>query len=47
MPGNRADDRAEQKEMIVLDGTTRYNQELRQANRERHLATAFTAGKSM
>ena len=47
MLGDRIGDRAEQKEMIVLDGTTQCDQELRQANRERHLDAAFRAGKSL
>lgn len=45
MLNDRIFDRADQKEMIVLDGTTRYNDELRKANWEKHLETAFEAGE--
>lgn len=33
--------------MIILDGTTKFNPELRQANWEKHLKTAFEAGKNL
>ena len=46
MLNDRIFDRADQKEMIVLDGTTRYNDELRKANWEKHLETAFEAGRN-
>ena len=45
MLGDRIFDRARRKEMIILDGTSRHNPQLLEANRERHLATAFNAGK--
>jgi len=44
MLGDRFFDRAESKEMIILDGTTKFNPELRQANWEKHLKTTFEAG---
>ena len=47
MLGDRIFDRAEEKEMIVLDGTTKFDLELREANWEKHLQTAFAAGKNL
>lgn len=47
MLGDRIFDRAETKEMIILDGTTKFNPELRQANWDKHLKTAFEAGKDL
>ena len=44
MLGDRIFDRAETKEMIILDGTTKYNLELRATNWEKHLKTAFEMG---
>jgi len=47
MLGDRIFDRAENKEMIILDGTTKFNPELRQANWNKHLKTAFETGKNL
>jgi NAD(P)H dehydrogenase (quinone) len=47
MLNDRIFDRAHEKEMIVLDGTTRFNDELRKANWDKHLKTAFESGKSI
>jgi NAD(P)H dehydrogenase (quinone) len=47
MLGDRIYDRAKAKEMIVLDGTTKFKEELRNANWDKHLQTAFEAGKCM
>ncbi len=47
MLGDRIFDRAENKEMIILDGTTKFNPELRQANWEKHLKTVFEKGKNI
>ncbi len=44
---DRLFDRARQKEMIILDGTSRHDPALLKLNREKHLATAFTAGTSL
>jgi len=44
---DRIFDRATEKEMIVLDGTTRLDPELRKSNWEKHLKTAFEAGKNL
>jgi NAD(P)H dehydrogenase (quinone) len=46
MLGDRVYDRAEIKEMMVLDGTSKHNGNLRSENWDRHLQTAFEAGKS-
>jgi NAD(P)H dehydrogenase (quinone) len=47
MLDDRIFDRAESKEMIILDGTTKFNPELRQANWGKHLKTAFETGKNL
>jgi NAD(P)H dehydrogenase (quinone) len=47
MLDDRIFDRAETKEMIILDGTTKLNLELRQANWYKHLKTAFETGKNL
>jgi NAD(P)H dehydrogenase (quinone) len=47
MLDDRIFDRAESKEMLILDGTTKFNPELRQANWEKHLKTAFDVGKNL
>ena len=47
MLGDRIFDRAETKEMIILDGTAKINPELRQANWDRHLKTAFETGRNL
>lgn len=44
MLGDRIYDRAEKKEMIMLDGTTKLKQELRKNNWEKHLKTAYNLG---
>jgi NAD(P)H dehydrogenase (quinone) len=47
MLGDRIFDRAENKEMIILDGTTKFNPELRAANWDKHLKTAFESGRNL
>ena len=47
MLGDRIFERAESKEMILLGGTMKYNPELRQANWDKHLKTAFETGKNL
>jgi NAD(P)H dehydrogenase (quinone) len=47
MLGDRIFDRAESKRMIILDGTTKFNPEMRQANWDKHLRTAFETGRSL
>lgn len=45
MIGDRFFERAEQSEMIVLDAMTKWDEAARQANWQRHLGTAYEAGK--
>jgi len=47
MLDDRIFDRAESKKMIILDGTTKFNPELRQANWDKHLKTAFEIGRNL
>ena len=47
MLGDRIFDRAENKEMLILDGTTKSNPELRQSNWNKHLKVAFEIGKNL
>lgn len=47
MLNDRVYDRAERKEMVVLGGTTKFFPELREANWNKHLKTAFEYGKSL
>lgn len=47
MLADRIFDRAESKELIILDGTTKLNPKLRQANWDKHLKTAFEVGKNL
>ena len=47
MLGDRLFDRGKTKELIVLDGTTKYNLESRKANWNKHLETAFEAGRTI
>ena len=47
MLGDRIFDRAETKEMIILDGTTKFNSELRAANWDKHLQYVFEKGKNL
>jgi len=44
MLGDRLFDRVEDNGFIILDSTTKYNMEKRNANWEKHLNTAFEAG---
>ncbi len=44
---DRIFDRADKKEMILLDGTTRSDQKLRDLNWDKHLKTAFDCGKNL
>lgn len=44
MLGDRIFDRARTKHMIILDGTSKANPDLRSANWNKHLATAYQAG---
>jgi len=47
MLGDRIYDRAESKEMIVLDGTTKHKPEQRQKNWERHLERVYATAGSL
>ena len=47
MLGDRLFDRADECRMIVLDGMTRSDPASRAANWEKHLKTAYEAGRSM
>jgi len=47
MLGDRMFDRVKEKNMIVLDSMTKYNLENRQANWDKHLKTAFEAGRTL
>lgn len=47
MLGDRMFDRVKKKEMIVLDSMTKYSMEARQANWDKHLKTAFEAGRTL
>ena len=47
MLSDRIFDRAENKEIIILDGTTKFNPELRQSNWNKHLRVAFETGKNL
>ena len=47
MLGDRIFDRAESKEMIILDGTAKINPGLRKANWDKHLNTVFEIGKNL
>lgn len=44
MLGDRIFDRAQESKMIVLDGMTKYNNEQRSDNWQRHLKTVYDAG---
>ncbi len=46
MLGDRIYDRANEKSMIVLDSTTKFDMEKREANWGTHLKTAFEAGRA-
>jgi NAD(P)H dehydrogenase (quinone) len=45
MLGDRMFDRVDESKMIVLDGMTKYNCEQRNGNWEKHLMTAYEAGR--
>ncbi len=47
MLGDRLFDRVKEKEFIVLDSTSQFNMEERMANWDRHLRTAFEAGRTL
>jgi len=47
MLGDRLYDRVKNKDFIVLDSTTKFDIEARNANWNRHLQTAFEAGRSV
>ena len=47
MLGDRFFDRVKQKELIVLDSTTRSDMEKRMANWDKHLKTAYEAGRML
>ncbi len=47
MLGDRIFDRADSKELIILDGTAKLVPELRQSNWKKHLVTAFEVGKNL
>jgi NAD(P)H dehydrogenase (quinone) len=44
MLGDRIRDRAVEKEMVIFDGTTRWNEELRAERIKQHLKTAYDLG---
>jgi len=47
MLGDRIFDRADDSKMIILDGTSKHDMELRERNWERHLRTAYIAGYNL
>lgn len=47
MLGDRLFDRVKSKNMIVLDSMTKYNKVIRDENWDRHLLTAFEAGRTL
>jgi NAD(P)H dehydrogenase (quinone) len=47
MLGDRLFDRVRSKEMIVLDSMTKYNMDTRKKNWDKHLQTAFEAGRTI
>lgn len=47
MLSDRIHDRAKSKKMIILDGTSKFNPALRESNWEKHLKTAFAAGREL
>lgn len=47
MFGDRLFDRVKEQEFIVLDSTTRANMETRTANWDKHLRTAYEAGRNL
>jgi len=47
MLGDRLFDRVKEKTFIVLDSATKFDMEKRAANWEKHLATAFEAGRTL
>ncbi len=47
MLGDRLFDRVKEKDIIVLDSTTKFNMETRTANWDKHLKTAFLAGRTI
>lgn len=47
MLGDRLFDRVKEKDMIVLDSMTKYNNTARQNNWDKHLRTAFEAGRTL
>ncbi|MNC34872.1 hypothetical protein D3C75_833290 [compost metagenome] len=47
MLGDRIFDRAKNKEMIVLDCMTKFNDEIRQSNWGKHLQTVYELGQKI
>jgi NAD(P)H dehydrogenase (quinone) len=47
MLGDRIFDRADKKEMIILDGTTKANPGLREANWDKHLTTVYNIAMNL
>ena len=47
MLGDRMFDRVKKKDLIILDSTTKLNMETRKANWDRHLKTAYEAGRML
>ena len=47
MLGDRLFDRVKAKDLIILDSTTKSNMETRKANWDKHLKTAFDAGRML
>lgn len=46
MLGDRIRNRANVKDMVILDGTTQWNEELREAKIKEHLKTIYELGKN-
>lgn len=46
MLGDRIRNRADIKDMVILDGTTHWNEELRESRIKEHLKTAYELGEN-
>jgi hypothetical protein len=47
MLNDRLHDRAKTKELVILDGTSKFNPTLRKSNWEDHLKTAFDSAMNL
>lgn len=47
MLGDRMFDRVKSKDMIILDSAAKFNEGLREANWDKHLKTAYEAGRTL